>query len=139
VENGGDIFLASFEEAVVGLFAGAGSLRDALAFVVKPAEMPLSICSSSSTMGHSLSFGNCDLATVVAGSGALADAAATFACNSVKEAGDMEPALDAVMRIHGVRGALIVKGEKIGLAGDLPRLVKNNDRSLRRKITRFPA
>ncbi len=138
VENGGDIFLASAEEAVVGLFAGEGNLKDALALVVEPCDMPLSICSSSSFMGHSLSFGKCDLATVVARSGALADAVATMACNSVKVVSDMEPALERVMEIPGVRAALIVKGDKIGIAGDLPRLVRNKDRRLGDKVTRFP-
>jgi uncharacterized protein len=139
VENGGDIFLVSDEEAVVGIFAGSGSLKASLALIVEPAYMPVSICSSSSFMGHSLSFGKCDLATVVAGSGALADAVATFACNSVKEVSDIEPTLDRVMSIDGVRGVILVKADKIGLAGDLPRIVRNADERLEWKVTRFPA
>ena len=66
VENGGDIFLSSDREIVVGLYSGRGKLMDALAFFVKPKHMPLAICSSSSRMGHSESFGACDLATVTA-------------------------------------------------------------------------
>jgi ApbE superfamily uncharacterized protein (UPF0280 family) len=136
VENGGDIFLVSEEEAVVGLFAGSGSLKSSLALVVEPAYMPVSICSSSSFMGHSLSFGKCDLATVVAESGALADAVVTFACNSVKDTADIEPTLDKVMSIEGVRGVILVKADKIGLAGDLPRIVRNADERLEWKVTR---
>jgi uncharacterized protein len=139
VENGGDIFLFSKEEVTVGLFAGAGSLADSLAFIVAPSYMPCAICSSSGTMGHSLSLGECDLATIVSDSGALADAAATLAGNAVHSESDIGFALEQVMKVDGVRGALIVKGEKIGLAGDLPKLVRNRDKLLSEKVTRFPA
>jgi uncharacterized protein len=138
VENGGDIYLASKEEAIVGLFPG-GALKSArLAFKVKPSDMPVSVCSSSGTMGHSFSFGKCDLATIVAKNGALADAAATYAGNLVTEEKDIEGALGKVMAISGVRGVLLVKGERIGLAGDLPELVRSHDKGLEEKVTRFP-
>jgi len=139
VENGGDIFCASSSDVVIGLYAGEGLLKDKLAFVVKPEMMPVSICSSSSTMGHSLSFGNCELATVVSESGALADAAATFVCNSVKEISDIEPVLHKAMKIAGVLGILIVKSGRIGLIGRLPELVRNRDALLSEKVTRFPS
>jgi uncharacterized protein len=136
IENGGDIYLAAAEEVVIALYAGAGKLADKLALLVKPDYMPVSICSSSSTMGHSLSFGDCDLAAVAAAEGALADAAATFACNSVKAAADINPALDRTMAIAGVKGVLIVKGDNIGMAGDLPPLIKHYDKNLKAKITK---
>jgi ApbE superfamily uncharacterized protein (UPF0280 family) len=137
IGNGGDIFIVSQGEVVVGLYPGSGPLGTALAFLVRPSGMPLAVCSSSSTMGHSISFGNCDLATVVSKSGALADAAATFACNAVKHEEDIGPALDATMAIEGVLGVLLVKGKKVGLAGTLPEIVRNMDPALADKITRF--
>ncbi len=121
VENGGDIFLCSIEKVVVGLYAGNNALSKKLAFEVQPEEMPVAVCSSSGRMGHSFSLGSCDLATVVSGDGALADAAATLACNLVHKPEDIPEALDRVSSIKGIRGLLIVKGEKVGLAGNLPR------------------
>jgi ApbE superfamily uncharacterized protein (UPF0280 family) len=135
VENGGDIYLQSKEEVVIGIYANASSLSGKLAFLLTPSQMPISICSSSSKMGHSLSFGDCNLATVFAKNAALADAAATHACNSVKKIDDVDPVLESIVAISGISGALIIKDEHIGLAGDLPELVKIADSRLADKIT----
>jgi len=138
VENGGDIFFASPYPVTIGLFAGkkaAGKLGDSVALKLVPEQMPVSICSSSSTMGHSLSFGNCDLALVISKSGALADAAATATCNSIKAPEDIEPALVKAMKIPGVLAALAVKDDTVGMIGDLPELVKNADSGFKHKIS----
>jgi ApbE superfamily uncharacterized protein (UPF0280 family) len=124
VENGGDIFLHVREPIHIGLFTGRTPLSDRLALRIKPEDTPIAVCSSSSRMGHSLSLGDCDLATVVAEDAALADAAATRAGNLVKEEADIPEALDSIMSVPGIRGLLIVKNDKIGMAGDLPELVK---------------
>ncbi len=79
VENGGDIWIASPSAVTVGLYAGEHPLSGRLALRIPPERLPVSVCSSSGRFGHSLSFGDCDLATVVARDGALADAAATLA------------------------------------------------------------
>ncbi len=136
VENGGDIYLISNKELTIGLYAGSNPISGTLAFRVTPDLMPVAICSSSSKMGHSLSLGDCDLATVVSKSAALADAAATLACNMVKEPEDIDPVLKKIAAIEGVSGILLVKDEKIGLAGDLPELVKHDDADFPLKITR---
>ncbi|MBN2532350.1 MAG: UPF0280 family protein [Spirochaetales bacterium] len=135
VENGGDIYLASSKEMFVGLYSGRGKLSDTLAFFIKPGDMPLAICSSSSRMGHSDSFGSCDLATVTAKDGALADAAATYVCNSVKKVEDIESVLEKSGTIPGVHGILIIKDNRIGMIGELPAIVKNPDPGLKNKIT----
>ena len=72
--------------------------------------MPLAICSSSGTMGHSLSLGRCDLATVFARDASLADAAATLAGNLVSREEDLEPAVNRVLAIEGIQGCLAGKG-----------------------------
>jgi ApbE superfamily uncharacterized protein (UPF0280 family) len=135
VENGGDIYIASNREVTVGLFAGKSPLSDKLAVNVLPASMPLSVCSSSSTMGHSTSLGRCDLACVAAKDAALADAAATSACNSVKISVDVEPCLEMIMKIKGILGILIIFKERVGIAGDFPPLVRNEDACTPGKIT----
>jgi ApbE superfamily uncharacterized protein (UPF0280 family) len=138
VDNGGDAYLASREEVVVGLYAGGARAGSGLALRVTPDRMPLAICSSSSRLGHSLSLGSCDLATVVGTDAALADAAATLACNLVHSPGDVEVALGAIASIPGVAGVLVVSEDRVGMAGDLPELVRHRDGELQGKITRHP-
>jgi len=124
VENGGDIYLVAQQPVTIGIFAGTAQLADRLAFLVQPEETPLGICSSSSRMGRSLSLGDCDLATVDARDAALADAAVTQAANGVKSVADIDSALNRTLAIEGVLGVLLVKDDRIGLIGRLPRLVR---------------
>jgi hypothetical protein len=124
VENGGDIYLYSKEPVTVGIYTGgSGTAERRLAFAVSPKELPIALCSSSSTMGHSTSFGDCDLATVTAKDASLADAAATRACNMVQRERDIPRAAEFIASLPGISGVFIVKGDKIGMAGSLPRLV----------------
>jgi len=137
VENGGDIFIHSDREVTIGLYAGDNAIGGHLGLRIDPADLPLALCSSSSKMGHSLSFGRCDLATVVAKDAALADAAVTLVCNLIISERDLRPVLDRVGgAIVGIDGILAVKDGKIGLWGRLPELVRNQDTETRRKITR---
>ena len=124
VENGGDIFLKAAKPVIIALVAGAAGPAGRLAFSLEPEATPISVCSSSGKMGHSKSLGRCDLATVVAADAALADAAATAAANLVTTAEDVDVALERIAAIDGVDGVLIVKDDRIGLAGKLPKLVK---------------
>jgi ApbE superfamily uncharacterized protein (UPF0280 family) len=124
IENGGDIYVRTIEPVVIGLGPGTTGLTGQLAFSLQPGDTPISICSSSGRMGHSMSLGQCDLATVVAQDAALADAAATCAANFVKTESDVNSALERICAMPGINGVLIVKNERIGLAGQLPDLVK---------------
>lgn len=123
VDNGGDIYICAVEPVIIGLKTSTAELGEKLAFSLKPDDTPISICSSSGKMGHSMSLGECDLATVVAEDAALADAAATKAANLVKTVADIDPALENISAIEGINGVMIVKGERVGLAGKLPPLV----------------
>jgi ApbE superfamily uncharacterized protein (UPF0280 family) len=125
VDNGGDVFLRVTRPVLVAVYAGNNSVGGRLALRVEPSDTPLAVCSSSGRMGPSFSMGDCDLATVVARDAALADAAATHAANLVRSVDDLAPALSAVMKIAGVAGVLLVKSDRIGLAGRLPRLVRS--------------
>ncbi len=124
VENGGDIYLQAAEPVTIVLHTGTAQIADRLAFSLQPHDTPLSICSSSGKMGHSMSQGDCDLATVVAKNAALADAAATCAANLVKTVEDVDTALNRIAAMEGINGVLIVKDDRVGLAGQLPSLVK---------------
>ena len=135
VENGGDIFLAAVAPVTIALHAGA-TLGSRLAFHIDPHQTPLALCSSSGTMGHSLSLGRCDLATVASRDASLADAAATLVGNLVRRERDLTPALERVGAIPGIDGILAVVGGRIGLWGQLPPLVRNEDAATGAKITR---
>jgi hypothetical protein len=126
VDNGGDIYLKAVEPVLIALGTGTAKLADRLALSVEPHETPISVCSSSGKMGHSMSFGLCDLATIVAKDAALADAAATQAGNLVKTVNDVDAALERILRIEGIDGVILVKDDRIGLAGHLPRLVRTD-------------
>lgn len=119
VENGGDIYLQRQAETTVSVFAGASPLSHKVGIRLRPDQMPAGICTSSATVGHSLSLGRADAATVLAGSAALADAVATRLGNETKSEADIDRALAVAAAIPGVRGALVIKGGAIGAWGDL--------------------
>ena len=119
VENGGDIFLSRRQDCTIAIFAGSSSLSNRVGLKLTARQMPCGVCTSSATVGHSLSLGRADAVTVVAGSAALADAAATRIGNSVKTKGDLGRALEVATTIPGLTGVVIIIGEELGAWGDL--------------------
>ncbi|KTB48498.1 UPF0280 family protein [Dehalogenimonas alkenigignens] len=126
VENGGDLFIRTTRERVVGIQAGDSLFSGKLGLTIKPTDTPCGICTSSGTVGHSLSFGKADAVTIVAASASLADAAATACCNCIQSPYDINKALSAAQSIEGVSGAIIIMADRIGAAGDV-RLVRLSD------------
>jgi len=123
VENGGDIYLATSKERIVGIYAGASPLSLKVGIVIEPKDSPIGICTSSGTVGHSLSFGRADAVCVLSKSAALADAAATAIGNIIREKKDIECGLERAQEIEGVSSVLIIVGDKMGAWGDI-RLMK---------------
>jgi uncharacterized protein len=119
IENGGDIYMNSLGDIHVGLFAGRSPLSNRVSIKVRKEEMPLGVCTSSGTVGHSLSFGCADACCVTSGSVALADAAATAVGNLVKTKQDLQIALKAGMEIEGVLGIVVIVGDLLGAIGDI--------------------
>ena len=119
VENGGDIFIKSDIERTVSVFAGDSPLTSKIFIKIKPQETPLGICTSSGTVGHSLSFGKADACVIISKSTSLADAVATAACNKVQQKQDIRLALEFAVSIKGVQGALIICGKDFGVLGDI--------------------
>lgn len=117
VENGGDIFLKTRAPATVALYAGASPLSLKIGVVIGGEDRTLAVCTSSGTVGHSLSFGRADAVCVVAPSGALADAAATAIANRVSSPRDLRRAIAAGRRIPGVEGLVIVAGDRVAFWG----------------------
>lgn len=108
VENGGDCFLRVARPVTVRVGSGDSPFGDRLALRVLPGQTPLGICTSSGTVGHSLSFGEADSVTILARSAALADAAATAVANRVRGEEDLEAAIARARSIRGVLGAVAV-------------------------------
>ncbi len=80
IENGGDTYVSSGKEITVALITGTPSIDGKLGI-----ELPAGrwgVCSSSSKIGHSLSFGQTELVTVVGKDPIEADCAATLLGNS---------------------------------------------------------
>jgi len=119
VENGGDIFICSATQTVFSIYAGNSPLSMTTGILVEKQRRPFAMCTSSGTLGHSKSFGAADAVSVLAVSCPLADAAATALCNQVKNKGDIEKTLHHGKQIQGILGIVIIKGEQIGLWGDL--------------------
>lgn len=123
VENGGDIFIKTDIPRKIGIYAGTSVLSEKIALEIMPEETPVGICTSSGTVGHSLSFGKADAAVIISKNTFLADAVATATGNTVKSAGDIEMALEFASGIEGVYGALVIVGDKMGVWGNV-RLTK---------------
>lgn len=129
VENGGDIYINRSRDCTVAIFAGKSSLSLQVGIKLAASMMPVAVCTSSGTVGHSLSFGLADAVAVVARSTALADAVATRLGNEVGTSlsGDagIKRALQVGQTIEGVLGVVVICGEKIGAVGNVE-LVKLN-------------
>ena len=123
VENGGDIYLATFRERTIGIYAGSSPLSFTLGIAISPEDSPLGVCTSSGTVGPSMSFGKADAVCVLSKSAALADAAATAVGNVVRVEKDVERGLERGSEIEGVLGTLIIIGEQMGAWGRI-RLVR---------------
>ena len=117
VENGGDLFIQLSRELKIAIFAGPSPLSMRVGLKISEAAKGLGVCTSSGTVGPSLSFGRADAVCVLSPSAALADAAATAVGNVVKSAGDLTTGLETAQSIEGVTGAVLIVGEKMGAWG----------------------
>ncbi|TET16472.1 MAG: UPF0280 family protein [Dehalococcoidia bacterium] len=117
VENGGDIYLKSLGKRLVGIYAGKSPLTGKIGLEINGADTPLGICTSSGTVGHSLSYGKADAVIVLSKSATLADAAATAIANLIKQPGDIPSGIELAKGIEGVLGVIIIKDDNTGLWG----------------------
>jgi ApbE superfamily uncharacterized protein (UPF0280 family) len=119
VENGGDIFIRAGFPLVAAIFAGKSPLGSQLGVRIDSPERPVAVCTSSGTLGHSLSLGRADAAVVISESAALADAAATAIGNKVSDKHDIEPAIEFGKKIEGVEGIVVILDNEIGFWGNV--------------------
>jgi hypothetical protein len=132
VENGGDIAIMGNQDFRIGVFAGDVKGSGKIGFHVRAGELPIGICTSSGTIGHSISFGEADAVAAVAREASVADAAATSIANAVKGEdvkSSIELGLNRAKHIPEIFGCLIVRGDKIGTWGKLPELISLSSKS----------
>jgi uncharacterized protein len=119
IENGGDIFLSTRRTLSVAIYAGHSPLSLKVGLKIKPSLEPLAICTSSGTVGHSLSYGKADAVCVVSRSCALADAGATAIGNHINCPEEIETAFGWGRKIPGILGILVIIEEKMGMWGEI--------------------
>jgi len=117
VENGGDIFLKTGRVRRIGVYAGKSPLSYRVALEICPGDTPMGICTSSGTVGHSLSLGCADAVVIVSPSTPLADAVATATGNIVRSEKDLEMAVDHALSVPGITGALVILGKSLAVKG----------------------
>ncbi len=123
VENGGDIFLKIDTPKKIGIFTGASLFAEKLGIIINPDFSPCGVCTSSGTIGHSLSFGKANSVTVISKSCILADAIATACGNVIKDDKNIRKGLEFAKTIKGIYGIIIIIDKYIGSWGNL-RLIK---------------
>jgi uncharacterized protein len=118
VENGGDIWASVNEPLFVEILAGNSALSGKLALKIPQNRTPIGICTSSGTVGHSLSFGKADAVVICAHDAAIADAFATAVGNIVKTESDIDKALEFTSQFKEILSTVIVINDKIALSGE---------------------
>ena len=117
VENGGDIVSDSQKERIIKVFAGPSIFSGKIGIKLSPGKH--GICTSSGTVGPSLSFGQADAVVIISKSASLADAAATAGGNRIQNSDDFKGALAFLQAIDGVDGILMIKEDKMLAWGNL--------------------
>lgn len=119
VENGGDVYLNVDRDATVLIHAGKSPLSERIGLKVRAERMPLGVCSSSATVGHSLSRGRADAVCVLSSSCARADGAATALGNRITSRGDLQKVAAWGGGMEGLDGGVVIFGDALATWGDL--------------------
>jgi ApbE superfamily uncharacterized protein (UPF0280 family) len=119
VENGGDIFIKVNTPIKIGIFAGKSKFSNKLSILIKPESTPLGVCTSSGTVGHSISLGKSDATLIISKSTIFADAVATYAGNLIQTKEDIKPVIERIKTLSEILGVIIIKDDNIGMWGDI--------------------
>jgi hypothetical protein len=119
IENGGDIYLKTSQERVALIYAKDSPYSQKIGVKLKGRDMPYGVCTSSGTVGPSLSFGKADAVCIVGNSALFADGLATYVGNIVKKKSDIATAIEKGKTFPDIIGILIVLGDHLGIWGDL--------------------
>jgi ApbE superfamily uncharacterized protein (UPF0280 family) len=123
VDNGGDVALILDKATTVEVFHDPSS-ETATGMVLDPCECPIGICSSSGKLGHSISFGDADVALAIADSAIMADALATAIGNLVSGPESLGSCFGPFEKIKGMIAGLVILDGSVTTYGKLPALVE---------------
>ncbi|NCN68408.1 MAG: UPF0280 family protein [Candidatus Altiarchaeum hamiconexum] len=120
IENGGDIALFGDRNFKIQIYTKNSPFSDKFFIPLNPAKLfqdkILGICTSSSSIGPSVSFGDSDATTIIANSPAIADAFATSLGNLVKnDEKCLEDVIEFGKKFNVVKGICIIVKDKIGM------------------------
>jgi len=124
VENGGDICVWAEESVHIGVFAGTSPLSGRLGLNLPCRGESYGICTSSGTVGHSLSFGKADAVVIICRDSALADAYATSFANRIRSKEDLAAVIEDVRSHNDIDGGLFIMGEDLAVTGSCPLYVR---------------
>jgi ApbE superfamily uncharacterized protein (UPF0280 family) len=119
VENGGDIFLKTERPVTVSFFAGSSKLSDKLGIVIYPEQMPAGICTSSATVGHSLSLGSADSVCIISSKASIADAAATALGNRITSQFTLKREIESMRESKDIKGGVVIIGKTMASWGEI--------------------
>lgn len=122
IDNGGDIALMCDHEIIIRVYSGNDITED-IGMIIPKTDGILGICSSSGKIGHSVSFGNSDVCTVISEDPILSDACATSLGNMISEESDLLASLEKICEVEGVRGCFAFINGAIASCGDLPEFI----------------
>ena len=126
VENGGDIFVSAQQPLTVFVEAGESSLSGSIGVRIPGGpRSSFGICTSSGTVGHSLSLGLADAVMIVCEDTLLADAYATAFANLVKVPDDVAGVIAQVRQVPEILSCIILAGGQVGMCGDLEIVVRD--------------
>lgn len=117
VENGGDIYADIREDMDISVFAGTSPLSEKIGLHIEAEFAPLGICTSSGTVGPSLSFGKADAVMIICRNTLLADTYATAFANLIQTAEDINPCLVKIGETKDIIAAMVIKNDKLGVCG----------------------
>lgn len=117
IENGGDIFLHLKNPFILSIFAGSSPLSGKIGIGIPENMGSFGVCTSSGTVGPSLSFGKADAVMVACRDTALADAWATSLGNRVQKASDIDMILNFAEQIKEVLSLVIICDGRVGIRG----------------------
>jgi len=128
VEDGGEASAISNMPIDIALSAGNNVLSKHLGFRLE--HFPIGVATSSGKFSHALSFGDADAVTIFAENAGIADAAATAVGNVVRGNNitrAVKSGIHKAMSIEGVKGVFILYEDKVGKAGEIPRIIGIKD------------
>ena len=117
VENGGDIYAQAASDMDISVFAGQSPLSEKIGLHIPEDDFPLGICTSSGTVGPSLSLGRADAVMIVCKDVLLSDSYATTMANRIKTVNDLQSVIDRISDIPEILGAIAVKDDRMAITG----------------------